>query len=61
MQQEFPEIVVGIDGDGAAFVNGAELPLRSNDVVSLPRGSVLSIVNRSESEPLRYLIVKARG
>lgn len=61
MQQEFPEIVVGTGGEGSAFVDGTELPLRDGDVVSLPRGSVLSILNRSQTEPLRYLIVKARA
>ncbi len=61
VQQEFPEIVVGTGGNGAAFVDGTELPLREGDVVSLPRGSVLSIVNHSTTEPLRYLIVKARA
>jgi len=61
VQQEFPEIVIGVEGDGAALVDGTELPLQGGDVVSLPRGSVLSIVNRSETEPLRYLIVKARA
>jgi uncharacterized cupin superfamily protein len=61
VQQEFPEIVIGVSGDGTAVVDGAELPLRDGDVVSLPRGSVLSIVNQSATEPLRYLIVKARA
>ena len=61
VQQEFPEIVIGTAGDGIAIVDGTELPLRDGDVVSLPRGSVLSIVNRSETEPLHYLIVKARA
>lgn len=61
VQQEFPEIVIGTGGDGTAVVDGAELPLRNGDVVSLPRGSVLSIVNHSPTEPLRYLIVKARA
>jgi uncharacterized cupin superfamily protein len=61
VQQEYPEIVIGIGGDGIAVVDGTELPLRDGDVVSLPCGSVLSIVNGSATEPLRYLIVKARA
>ena len=61
VQQEFPEIVIGLAGDGTAVVDGTELPLRDGDVVSLPRDSVLSIVNRSVTEPLRYMIIKARA
>jgi quercetin dioxygenase-like cupin family protein len=60
VQQEFPEIVVGLGGDGEATVDGAVHSLSANDAVHLPLGSVLSIVNRSDAEPLRYLIVKAR-
>jgi quercetin dioxygenase-like cupin family protein len=61
VQQEFPEIVIGIEGDGAATVNGAPYSLGSGDVVHLPLGSVLSLENRSSERPLTYLIVKARG
>ena len=61
VQQEFPEIVVGIEGDGAATVDGAPRSLGPGDVVHLPMGSVLSIENRSGELPLTYLIVKARG
>jgi quercetin dioxygenase-like cupin family protein len=61
VQQEFPEIVVGIEGDGAASVDGAPRPLGPGDVVHLPLGSVLSIENRSSERVLTYLIVKARG
>lgn len=61
VQTEFPEIIVGISGDGEATVDGVAHPLGEDDAVFLPLGSVLSLVNRSETEPLRYLIVKARG
>ena len=61
VQQEFPEIVIGIEGDGAATVDGAPHPLGHGDVVHLPLGSVLSIENRSSEVSLTYLIVKARG
>jgi uncharacterized cupin superfamily protein len=61
VQQEFREIIVGLSGDGEAVVDGTAHPLRADDAVFLPLGSVLSIVNRSTLEALRYLIVKARG
>jgi quercetin dioxygenase-like cupin family protein len=60
-QEEFPEIVIGVSGDGAATVDGEPHELGPGDVVHLPLGSVLALVNRSPSEPLDYIIVKARG
>jgi quercetin dioxygenase-like cupin family protein len=59
VQQAFPEIVVCLDGEGTALVDGAGHPMHPGSVVHLPFGSTLSIENRSESAPLRYLIVKA--
>ncbi len=61
VQTEFPEIVIGISGEGEAEVDGVAHPLREDDAVFLPLGSVLSLVNHSETTPLRYMIVKARG
>lgn len=60
-QQELPEIVVGLEGDGELTVDGAAAPLGPGDVAHLPLGSVLAIRNRSADAPLRYLIVKARA
>ncbi|MEZ4238910.1 MAG: cupin domain-containing protein [Myxococcota bacterium] len=60
-QEQFPEIVVGLAGDGEAEVDGVAWPLGPGDVVHLPLGSVLSLRNRSAAEPLEYLIVKAGG
>ena len=60
-QQDFPETVIGVAGEGEARVNGAVHPLDAFHAVYLPLGAALEIVNRSEREPLRYLIVKARG
>ena len=60
-QEEFAEIVIGVDGEGEATVDGAAHRLHAGDVVYLPLGSVLSIVNRLDEAPLRYLIVKARA
>ena len=61
LQEHFPELVIGLAGDGEANVDGRELSLAPGDVVYLPLGSVLALRNRSETEPLAYLIVKARG
>lgn len=59
-QEQFPEIVVGLGGDGVASVDGEEYSMCRGDVVHLPLGSVLALRNRSATEPLVYLIVKAR-
>lgn len=61
VQQEFPELVLGIAGEGEARVNGVAQPLGPASALYLPLGATLEIVNRSAREPLRYLIVKARG
>ena len=60
-QQDDPELIIGVSGEGEARVNGALHPLDAHHAVYLPLGAALEIVNRSEREPLRYLIVKARG
>jgi quercetin dioxygenase-like cupin family protein len=60
-QQELPEVVIGLEGDGEASVNGVAQPLGPGDVAHLPLGAVLAITNRSATAPLRYLIVKAKG
>lgn len=60
-QQDFPELVIGVGGDGEAHVDGVAHPLTAKHAVYLPLGAVLEIVNRSAHEPLRYLIVKARS
>lgn len=61
VQQEFPEVILGLGGEGTATVDDAPRRLNPGDAVYLPLGSVLSIANRSDVTPLRYLIVKARG
>jgi quercetin dioxygenase-like cupin family protein len=61
VQEEFPEIVIGLSGDGQTTIDGQARALGPGDTVYLPLGSVLSIENHSAGEPLTYLIVKARG
>jgi len=60
-QEEFPELVIGVAGEGEARVNGVIHPLDALHAVHLPLGAALEIRNRSAHEPLRYLIIKARG
>jgi quercetin dioxygenase-like cupin family protein len=60
VQQEFPEIVIGVEGHGEATVDGHLHALRAGDAVYLPLGSVLTIENRAADTALRYLIIKAR-
>lgn len=61
VQEHFPEIVIGLEGSGEAAVDRIWQTLDPGDVVHLPLGSVLELRNRSDREPLRYLIIKARA
>jgi quercetin dioxygenase-like cupin family protein len=58
-QDDFDEIVIGIDGCGEARVDGHAIPLGPGAVVHLPLGASLELVNERNDAPLRYLIVKA--
>ena len=60
-QEHFPEVVIGLQGEGEATVNDQTYPLKPGSVVQLPLGSVLALRNRSHETPLRYLIIKAHG
>lgn len=60
LQQEFAEVVVGLEGRGEAWVDERAYSLAAGDVVHVPRGAVLALENRGDA-PLRYLIIKARG
>ena len=61
VQQRDPEIIVGLSGQGEAFVNDEAQALIAGAVVYLAHGHSLSIHNRSDTEPLRYLIIKAEA
>lgn len=60
VQQEDAEIVLVTEGEGAAVVGGARQELGPGTVVSLPFGTSLALENASATEPLTYLIIKAR-
>jgi hypothetical protein len=59
VQEQDPELVIGVSGIGTATVAGVELPLAGGSVVELPLGQTLAIANGSRDVPLRYLIIKA--
>ena len=59
VQQEYPEIVVFVDGEGIARVGGAPANVGAGSVVELALGQTLAIENASAEAPLRYLIIKA--
>ena len=58
-QEQYPEIVVVTEGEGAAELDGAACPIGMGSLIALPLGSTLALTNRSAEQPLRYLIVKA--
>jgi mannose-6-phosphate isomerase-like protein (cupin superfamily) len=60
LQEQFPEIVICVEGTGSVQVNGVRSEFASGATAALPLGHTLSITNESSDSPLRYLIVKAR-
>jgi mannose-6-phosphate isomerase-like protein (cupin superfamily) len=58
-QEHYAEIVVVTEGEGTAELDGAACPVAPGAVLALPLGSTLSLANRSNDQPLRYLIIKA--
>lgn len=59
-QQEAHEIVIGVSGTGSASVGSETTALVSGSVVYVQHGATLALENLSPSEPLVYLIVKAK-
>lgn len=59
VQAQFAEVVIGVSGHGTADVDGVASPLEAGSVVDLALGRALAIRNGSETNALRYLIVKA--
>ena len=60
-QSDYPEILIGISGQGLVEVNRKALKdaFTEGSFVYLPLGAVLAIEN-PHSEPLKYLIIKAQ-
>ncbi len=59
-QQDDPEIVICVEGNGKAKADGVEHDLQPGSMVHLPHGAALAIKNLAAS-PLRYLIIKAKA
>lgn len=59
-QAQFAEIVIGLEGEGEATVDGEVKRLCAGDVVAVATGAMLGLRNRSNDQSLWYLIVKAR-
>ena len=60
VQQECTEIVIVTEGRGHARVGQQSIPLSPGVVVQLPFGESLALRNASDTDVLRYFIVKAR-
>jgi mannose-6-phosphate isomerase-like protein (cupin superfamily) len=60
VQEELAEVVITVEGEGVARVNGAPIALQSGTVVEVPLGHTLTLENTSPEHALRYLIVKAK-
>jgi quercetin dioxygenase-like cupin family protein len=61
VQEQYPEIVIATSGRGLVKVNDAPRAFEAGQVVELAQGHTLAIDNTSSTEPLRYLIIKARA
>jgi mannose-6-phosphate isomerase-like protein (cupin superfamily) len=61
VQEHDPEIVIAISGRGIVKVNDLPVTFAAGQVVELALGHTLAIENTSSTEPLRYLIIKARA
>lgn len=61
VQEQDPEIVIAISGRGVVKVDDVSVAFAAGQVVELALGHTLAIDNTSSTEPLRYLIIKARA
>lgn len=59
-QQRDPELVMCMDGEGTARVDGVAHKLAPLSVVHVPFGASLELQNGSATEPLLYVIIKAQ-
>ena len=54
------EVLVVLEGTGTAGLDGENRYLEPGSLVALPKGSLMTLENRDDAHPLRYLIIKAR-
>ncbi|QRN95214.1 cupin domain-containing protein [Archangium violaceum] len=60
VQKEDDELVLALEGHGAAYVDGQRVALEPGSLVGLAVGKTLALENASSETALRYLIIKAR-
>jgi len=60
-QDRWAEIVIVLEGEGYARVADVAQGIESGTVLHLPCGQTLELRNRSQTDPLRYLIIKSAG
>jgi len=58
-QQRDPEIILCISGKGEICIDSQVHSMTAKSLVYMPFGSVMSLLNTSETEPFVYVIVKA--
>ena len=61
VQTHFPEIVIVTGGKGVITAANVRHEVAESSVIPLPLGATLAIENASQTEPLTYLIIKARA
>ena len=54
------ELLLVIEGQATAGVDGELRHVETGSLVALPLGSLMTLENKSAEQPLRYLIIKAR-
>jgi quercetin dioxygenase-like cupin family protein len=59
-QETDDEVVIVVSGEAVLYVDGSARACVAGGAVALPLGSSLEIDNASPTEPVRYVIVKAR-
>ena len=59
VQQQDPELVICLSGQGTVKVNGKPRKFITGELVGLPLRATLAIRNEGD-EPLKYLIIKAK-
>lgn len=59
-QAECHELIIVLSGEGTATIDDHVHPLRSATTLCLTHGAILALHNTSTTEPLRYLLIKAR-
>lgn len=57
-QEEFSEVIIGIQGEGYAQLGHENYKIAAGICIYLPQGQTIKIIN-DQNQPLTYLIIKA--